>query len=308
MTTEDEWTAADGPSLEKSPPRTPEPATEPLRPAVTKSAPRKSAGTKRNRKRWIGAGIVAALVVALVGLGAGELYLRHEVKACMAKAFGSLTGEKTDVSLSAKPMLLQALTKKIPFVEVNSSGSGDGRLHLRVDDIAAAGNQSTISKVDGDGIMPFTQLLATARAGNGFGAGQSDDPSADPLGQLAGNAQLESIRSNGDGSFDVTATVQAVIIPLPVTVTLKPDVANGKPHLTVVKANMLAFGIPPNFAQTVVDNLTQAISGPMLKGMTLTKFEVQGEGLAFALHGQNVTVDENLARPRSNCGDFTVAA
>ena len=41
-------------------------------------------------------------------------------------------------------------------------------------------------------------------------------------------SQLQSIKSNGDGTFDVTVTVQAVIIPLPVTVTLRPTIQDSQ--------------------------------------------------------------------------------
>lgn len=329
MTTDDdEWTSADEPlNLEKTDavtkriphapaapveppwpadePPTPDPGTEPIT-AASEAASQpaqpgkvaKSAPSRRNTKKWVGVGLVGALLLVVAGLGGTELYLRHEVKACIAKAFGSLTGETATVQLSSKPMLLQVLAKEIPFVEVNSSGSGEGRLHLRVDDIAASGNQSTIGKIDGNGVMPFSQILATARAAGPVSGGN------DPMSQMGAASQLQSIKSNGDGTFDVTVTVQAVIIPLPVTVTLRPTIQDGKPHLEVVQASMLVFGIPPDLAQNVVNDLTNAMFSEGLRDMKMTKFEVQGEGIAFALAGTNITADENFVRPQGNCGEL----
>lgn len=333
MTTDDdEWTSADEPlNLEKTAaatermsqvpaapveppwpaaePPTPDPGTEPITAAseaavaggpapVAPGKVAKSAPSKRNTKKWVGLGLVGALLLVIAGLGGTEFYLRHEVKQCISKAFGSLTGETATVALSSKPMLLQVLAKEIPFVEVNSSGSGEGRLHLRVDDITSSGNQSTIGKIDGNGVMPFAQILATARAAGPVSGGN------DPTSQVGAASQLQSIKSNGDGTFDVTVTVQAVIIPLPVTVTLRPTLQDGKPHLEVVQASMLVFGIPPDLAQNVVNDLTNAMFSEGLRDMKMSKFEVEGEGIAFALSGENITADENFVRPQGNCGEL----
>lgn len=340
-TDDDDWTPADEPvALEKAEPATerlssaagqqsgsgeplwpaedgpvPDPGTRPpaagsaARPdgatsgpnRINRSAPAEAA---RNTKRWVGIGLVVLLLAVVAGLGGTELYLRHQVTSCLSKAFGSLTGAPTTVSLSGRPMLWQAMTKEIPFVEVNSTdgaGAGDGRLHLRVDRITGSGSQSTIGAITGNGYVPFSQVTASSRGQGGMNL----DPNG--TGQFGGAGQVESIRSNNDGTFDVTATVTAVIIPLPVTVTLRPHIRDGKAQFEVVRASMMAFGIPPDFAQTIVDETTDAMFGSMLKNLTLSKLEVRGEGVEFAVSGANVTVDENLVRPRGNCDDVTTA-
>ncbi|GED96752.1 LmeA family phospholipid-binding protein [Gordonia crocea] len=293
MSADDEWTSADEPvSLEKQ-------ATTRTPGKVTKSAPAKK---KQSRKtgRWIGIGLVAALVVALVGLGGTELYLRHQVGSCLSKAFGSLTGAPTEVSMSARPVLWQALTKKIPFVEVNSKGGdAEGKMHLRVENITGSGDKSTIGSIKGDGHIPFSQVAQTYRS--------HSTPNPNSIGGTGATGQLESIRGNGDGTFDVTSTVTVVILPLPATVTLRPSVRDGKAHFEVVRANVVAVGIPPEFAQTVVDETSEAMLGSMLKGLTLSKLEVRGDGVDFAVSGTDVAVDENLIRPRSDCQDVTTA-
>ncbi|MFT4200972.1 DUF2993 domain-containing protein, partial [Gordonia sp. (in: high G+C Gram-positive bacteria)] len=276
---------------------TPQPAGESRRPAaVPRSAP--STTSRWSRKRWVGLGVVVALVLGLVGLGGSEWYLRHQVTSCLANAFGSLTGAPTTVHLSGRPMLLQAMSKEIPFVHVDASGGdANGSLKLKVEDIRSSGDKSTIDKIDGSGTVPYDQIVRSAQGGGG---GMLNTPQGAP-------GQIEQVRGNGDGTFDVTATVTAVIIPVPATVTIRPSVRDGKAHFEVVKASALMIGIPPEFAQGVVDDVTTATLGPALSKLRLTKLEATGDGIAFAVDGQNITVDENLIRPRGDCSDVTTA-
>ncbi len=267
------------------------------------SAPGKSL---RFSKKWAAIGLTGALAVTGLGLGGAEYYLRHQVTSCISKAFGSLTGAPTSVSISGKPMLWQVLTKEIPFVEVNSSGAGpdEGSLHLRVDHIAGSGQRSTISAINGNGYIPFDRVVAAARSG-ASASGQKTVPNG--LDQMGSSGQIESIRSNNDGTFDVNATVTAIILPLPVAVTLRPQIKDGKAHFEVVRASMLSFGIPPDFAQTVVDTTTTAMFGSTLKDVSLSKLAVRGEGVEFAIHGSDIAVDENFVRPSSDCSGAVTA-
>lgn len=63
----------------------------------------------RNRVLIILLVVIAVLVAALVG---GELYVRNQVKTCMADQFQSELGSQVDVGLSWKPVLLQAVDKR----------------------------------------------------------------------------------------------------------------------------------------------------------------------------------------------------
>nr|WP_283242180.1 LmeA family phospholipid-binding protein [Gordonia araii] len=239
-------------------------------------------------------------------MGGSELYLRHQVTSCLSKAFASITGAPTKVSLSGKPMLLQAWSKEIPFVQVNSTGDGDseGELDLRVEDIRSTGEASTIGKITGTGYVPFDQVVKSAQEGGGM---LGSPPGG--AGGAGGPGQIERISGNADGTFDVATTVTAVIIPVPVTVTLRPGVRDGKAYFEVVRADVVGFGIPPDFAQNIVDEVTTATFGSTMRNLSLSKLGMRGSGgIEFAVNGSDITVDENLVRPRTDCAEVTTAA
>ncbi|MFT3899007.1 MAG: LmeA family phospholipid-binding protein [Gordonia sp. (in: high G+C Gram-positive bacteria)] len=274
--------------------------------SVTKTAPRAATGggrgpkKKRNLKAWVAFGAAAVVLLAGIGVVGGEFYTRNKVTSCLSKAFGSLTGSPTTVRLDSKPVLLQAWNKQIPFVQVDSSGGDtDGKLNLRVDDIRSSGNTSTIRKIEGSGVVPYEQILQSTRDGGGM--------LNTPQGGADAPGQIEKITSNGDGTFDVTATVTAMIIPIPATVTVKPSVRDGKPHFEVKEATALVVKLPPEWAQGIVDDITASTLGPTLRNLTLTKLTAESNGIAFAVSGDNISVDENLVRPRGDCSNITTA-
>lgn len=112
-----------------------------------------SSPSRRNRGKilaWTSATLALVLVIGLVG---SELFFRNRAQSCMEKAFSDLTGSPTNVALSKKPVLLQAMSNEFPYVQVdtkNESGTGM-TLHARAEGIQRSGDDTTIRSLDGTG-------------------------------------------------------------------------------------------------------------------------------------------------------------
>ncbi|MER2225043.1 MAG: DUF2993 domain-containing protein, partial [Rhodococcus sp. (in: high G+C Gram-positive bacteria)] len=142
----------------------------------------------RNRVLIILLVVIAVLVAALVG---GELYVRNQVKTCMADQFQSELGSQVDVGLSWKPVLLQAVDKKVPYISIDSDDSSFGpatgmQVHAKVNDInlqPSAGNSGTIGSSSADVTWSTAGILATLQEQTfgGLVSGVTADSSAGTL-------------------------------------------------------------------------------------------------------------------------------
>ena len=65
-------------------------------------------------KKWVGIGLVGALLIVVAGLGGTGVVLAARGWDCIAKAFGSLTGETATVQLSSSRCCCRSWQKEIP--------------------------------------------------------------------------------------------------------------------------------------------------------------------------------------------------
>jgi len=260
-----------------------------------------SSPSRRNRGRilaWTAATLALVLVIGLVG---SELFFRNRVQNCMEKAFGDLTGSQTNVALSKKPVLLQALSNEFPYVQVdtkNESGTGM-TLHARAEGISRSGDDTTIRTLDGTGSVPFdrvTELGEQAQNQDQSGGG-SGLISAGEITQVSGNA--------ADGTVSIEASVKALFVSIPVSTVIKPVIENGKPHFEVQKASAFVFGVPADFAQQIVDEVTTTMFGTFFDEVSIDDLKVTDTGVDFTVSGSDVTLiaDNNtVAGNTVTCG------
>ncbi|WP_132992308.1 LmeA family phospholipid-binding protein [Gordonia zhaorongruii] len=235
---------------------------------VPHSAP---TGGKRGRRRTI-ALVCSAVVLLLVIAGVGsELYLRHKVTSCMETAFGDLTGAPTDVSVSRKPVILSAFGSDVPWVQVDTA-DGDStqmRLHARAEGISTDGG--SVQSMNGNGFLPYDRVTELSSGGG-----------------ASGGPAIEKITADeGAGTLKVNANLQ-MIISVPVSVTLKPKLTDGKVTFDVTDASALVFGVPQDFAQPIVDQMTKSMFGPMFDQITIQEFAVKQSGVDFGFSGHDV--------------------
>lgn len=271
--------------------------------AVPPTGPQPAVVAKAPGRRHLGkiialVSIAVILLVVIAGVGT-ELYLRHKVKDCVAQGVSDFTGSDVDVSLSGKPVILQAVTGDIPYVQVDTrdkAGATDTtRLHMRLDELSSKNDTSTIGRVTGNGFVSFSRVQAMSTTAQGQTEGQT--------GGDTGGSGLTSLKGNeADGTIDVDATVTALIFPIPVSVKLKPEVANGKLSFKVVDAKAASFvDIPDNYAQGIVDQISKSMFGDTFDSLTFASVKVAADGVNFDVTGENLQLKENVSSPNGSC-------
>lgn len=245
-----------------------------------------TSGPKRNLALTIALVVIVALVAVLVG---AEFYVRHNVKQCMAEQFQSELGSQVDVGLSAKPVLLQAVDKKVPYITITSADSNFG---------PAKGMSVTARVNDVD-------LTATDTSGGTIGSSTADiDWSTDGI--LATiQAQPFGNLVSGVTSDAAAGTLQFQVLGL-AELTVKPQVTAGTVNIETVGAELLGLGIPTDLVSGVVDVLTSSLQVYPL-GMTADSLTVTDSGLQMSLAGGAYTMpkgDPNVQAP-SSCSLLT---
>ncbi|WOC12768.1 LmeA family phospholipid-binding protein [Gordonia sp. MP11Mi] len=251
------------PTLPTSPPDVP----------VTRSAPAAGKHGRRRTYALVAAAIVLLLVIAGVGT---ELYMRNKVTGCIENAFGDLTGASTEVSVSRKPMLLSVLGSSVPWVQVDTSDGAptDMRLHARAEGISTDGG--TVDHLDGNGYLPYKRITEL-----------SNDSSTESGAKITGITADDKA-----GTIKISTEVPIAIISVPATVTLKPKLTNGAVDFQVTDATALMFGLPSDFAQPIVDQVTDSMFGPLFKQIKVDKFTVTKTGIDFSFAGDDVNLKE----------------
>lgn len=245
-----------------------------------------TSGPKRNMALTIALVVIVALVAALVG---AEFYIRHNVKQCMADQFQSELGSQVDVGLSAKPMLLQAIDKKVPYITISSAGSSFG---------PAQGMDVTARVNDVD-------LTATDTSGGSIGSSTADIDwstagilatiQAQPFGNLV--TDVASDAAAGTLQFQVLGLAE---------LTVKPQVDAGAVNVETVGAELLGLGIPTDLVSGIVDVLTSSLQIYPL-GMTPDSLTVTDSGLQMSLAGGAYTMPKGdaSAQAPSSCSLLT---
>jgi hypothetical protein len=223
----------------------------------------------RNRAVLISSLIVAALVAALL---AGEFYARHTAKKCMSEQFRNDLGTNVDIGFSAKPMLLQLIDSKVPYVTVDSDDTAFGpaqqmKVHARVNDVdieQTSQNAGTIGSSSADISWPTEGIDATLQK---------------EIGGLV----------NGVTADDSAGTLNFSVLSGLATVKVKPQIVGDKVEVKTVEAKVIGLGVPSD----LVDGIVNAISSSLQQyplGMTPKSLEITDKGLEMRLEGGKFTL------------------
>jgi type II secretory pathway pseudopilin PulG len=251
--------------------------------ASTASAPTASARPKRSRALIVIVVVIVALAAVLIG---GEFYVRNNVKQCMADQFESQLGSQVDVGLSAKPVLLQAIDKKVPHITIDSDDSSFGpakdmNVHARVNDIDLTSSDTsggTIGSSSAD-IDWSSEGIAATIAAQPFGTlvtGVTTDPTA--------------------------GTIRFAVLGNLAELTVQPTISNGVVNVETIGAELFGLGLPTDLVSGVVDILTSSLQTFPL-GMTPQSLTVTDTGLQLSLSGGPFTLPapEPGAQPVEGC-------
>lgn len=276
-------------------------------PGVVTSSPR-----KRGKGKLIGLGAVAVILLIVIGLIGSELYFRNRVTNCLQNQFSSLTGEPVSVSLSRTPVLLQKLSNDYPYVQVDTDDSraGSMRLHARADQLSQSGDNLKVGSLNGTGFVTFQRVVELSEQGQ-FGAanpnggtpnGGTPDGGTGGTAGILSNTQISSVVGDpAAGTIKVDATVQVAIFPVPVSLTMKPVITDGKVTFDVEQASAFIFGIPADFAQQFVDGFGTTLFGDLTNQVTVRSLKVTAQGVDFTVSGHDVELTSADAGSGGGC-------
>lgn len=239
----------------------------------------------RNRVLLISLVVVAALVAALV---AGELYARHTIKSCMTQQFKDEIGTQVDVGLSPKPMLLQLIDKKVPYITIDSDDTSFGpakdmHVHVKVRDVEITDSQSSSGSV------------GSSEADVSW----SDDGILTTMQEQAFGGLISAVRSNetdGTLQFDVGPAGLAQM-------TVKPHLVGDTVQVDTMDASLFGIGIPTDLVDGIVKVISASLQTYPL-GMTLKSFKVTDAGIEISLAGGQFTMPpQNM--DMSKCGPLS---
>lgn len=223
---------------------------------------------KRLTRKWVL--IISALVVVALAaaLCAGEVYARHTAKDCLAGQFEKALGSKVTVGLSKRPMLIQLLTKDVPYVTIDSDDTKFGpaigmKVHAQASDInierdakraGSVGSSTADVTWDTDGITKTLQ------------------------GQYGGLVQ--SVKTNpGDGTLEFALGPGGFA-----KLVVRPRVENEKVVASTSQATVLGFGFPTTLPDGIVALISSSLQTYPL-GMTARSLQITDSGIGVKLAG-----------------------
>ncbi|WLP89342.1 LmeA family phospholipid-binding protein [Gordonia sp. NB41Y] len=273
-----------------------EPPTQPPADGVVTSAPGRG-----GKGKFIALGAVGVVLLVVIALVGSELFFRSRITNCLQDQLGEITGQPVSVSLSKKPVLVQVISKNLPYVQIDTDDSGGSsaiRLHVRADGVTQSGDAVKIDSVKGTGFVSFQRIVDLSKDGQfglgGQGSGQTGGTTGGTGGEnFLANTQITSLVGNpADGTIKVDAAAQLGFIPIPVSLTLKPVLDQGKVTFTAVEASAFIFGIPADYAQQFVDGFGDTLFGELTDDITVQDLKVTEQGVDFSVTGSNLDLSQ----------------
>ncbi|MCK0438676.1 DUF2993 domain-containing protein [Gordonia alkaliphila] len=243
---------------------------------VVRSSPRRSRLGK-SRGRTIGLVATALVLLVIIAGVSTELYVRNRVTGCLEDAFGNLTGTSTSVSVPRGPMLAAWFTGSVAWVQIDTNDSSSGtamRLHARADDVARDGR--SVKSLRGSAFIPYDRVQEMA-ADNGSG-------------QQTSGAEIQSVTGNADGTMTIDASYPVAFFSVPATVVIRPTQVDGKVEFRVEETTAFGIGLPNDFAQEMVDQVTDAMLGPLFAEISVDDLKVSDRGIEVTFSGQDVNL------------------
>ena len=212
----------------------------------------------RRKAPMIAVLVVLVLVAALLG---GELYVRQQIKSCLAGQLENELGSEVEVGLGWKPI------KQVSSVTLDSNDARFGpavdmTVSAEVEDVdleQSAESGGTIGSSNAD-IAWSTEGIAATLQSQGIGGLVSD---------------VTSDASTGTLSFAIGGLAQ---------LTVEPTVAGDRVDVRTVDASILGLGIPTDLVDSIVGILSDSLQQYPLD-MTPTSLTVTDTGIELQLEG-----------------------
>ena len=253
----------------------------------------------KKRRRMLGWGIALVVLVVLlvvgyfVAEGAVRNYADGLVRDQLVTAFDLDADHPMQIDFGPGSMLLQAASGAIDRVDVGVDDVSLGDLSVDLD-LSAAG-------IPLDETQTTDTIAATATV---------DEANVAKLRDYLSGIQLDSI-SLGDGVIDVSTTVKALFLSVPVSASIAPSAADG--DIVFTPKSVTVSG-----AEVSIDDLLSGPLGSVASGflgaqsfcvaqylpaaMTLDDVAVTGGNLVLGLTGENVALGGSGLSDKGTCG------
>lgn len=230
---------------------------------------------------------VAAVTVLAVGVGA-EFYARHKISSCLADAIDDEVGGPVEVGFGATPILFSALSHELGRLDVGSDAM----------DLRSPGG-TVLSGIALDSRFSSITLPRDHTPGS---VGSSTATVTWPTAAMEQTAQslpfgfavtdVRADRSTDEITVEFLEGLGAV--------SMRPQITGEAITLTATDVQALGFGLPPDFAQQVIDLFTGQLAEYPL-GLRPRSAEVTADGLRIELRGDRAEIDPD-SRYGADCG------
>ena len=251
---------------------------------------------RRRRIGWlIGLGALVVLLVVgyVVAEGAARSYASGRIHDELVAAFDLEADHPMDIDLGGGSLLLQAASGTVDAVDV------------AIDDVA-------LGDIAGDITLAATGIpLDTDKPADTIAATATvDEANVAKLRDYLSGVQLDSI-TLGDGVIDVSTTVKALFLTVPVSASIAPTAADGKLVFTPetvtvngaeVSIDDLLSGPPAGVASGFLGAQSFCIAQYLPSAITLDDVSVTNDDLVLDFTGQNVVLGGSGLTAKGTCG------
>ena len=242
---------------------------------------------QQRRRIFMMSAVVVVVLIVMVGAG-GELFLRKKASGCIESLISDLTAAPTTVEFSKKPLLLQLVSKKVPYMEIDTADGNDAamQLHARADEISIGGDGASIARLQGTGSVPYAWIVDTIRSGS-----SSQE-------QRAAGVKVAIEDFAGDekaGTVTVHGTVTLFVVPIPFEFKLAPRLAAGNLDFQVRDASAASLNLPDAVSQTVINAVTDSVLPPFFDAGSFERFHVTDKSIDFDFTGRNMKLNDGSA-------------
>ncbi|WP_415044998.1 hypothetical protein [Gordonia sp. (in: high G+C Gram-positive bacteria)] len=117
-----------------------------------------------------------------------------------------------------------------------------------------------------------------------------------------GDISIQSIEGNDDGTISITSSYRVMFLSIPASVVLKPVAEDGRVDFQVQEAKALGIGLPNDFAQQLVDQVTTAMLGPLFDEIEVQDLTANDKGMSFHFAGDDVNMQAASVGAPGNTG------
>jgi hypothetical protein len=225
--------------------------------------------------------IVAALLAA--GLLGGELYARHRGEDVVKAAAECVVQDKVSVSFGITPFLLQHFTGHYRDISIRTAGNQIRRAKgmkadVDINNVDLHGNadsKGTIGELDASITWTSEGIKQTAQGTVPFVGGFVNSVTTSPS---DGTIQLQGGLGLG-------------------TVIVKPQVANNKLSLKVVKVTAMGAPLPSEAAQSALDIFASGLTRELPLGIQADSVQVTNDGVSAHFSTRNASIPTSQLNP-----------